>query len=133
MTMPSSFPHLAGQQYMSLTTFRKNGTPVPTPVWFAEQGGRLYVTTDRHSGKVKRIRSNGRVTVAPCKFNGSLLGEAVEASAVVVADPVAAGLAQRALRDKYGFIYTFLTGVGRVRRSITRAPDDTVYLEILPV
>ena len=50
------FDMLDGHEYMLLTTFRKDGTPVPTPVWFATDGDRLVDTTGKHSGTVKRIR-----------------------------------------------------------------------------
>ncbi|KJY24087.1 pyridoxamine 5'-phosphate oxidase [Streptomyces sp. NRRL S-444] len=57
-------------KYVSLTTFRKDGTPVATPVWAVADGGELYVWTRTDSWKVKRIRNNGRVTVSPCDVRG---------------------------------------------------------------
>lgn len=57
-------------KYVSLTTFRKDGTPVATPVWAVADGGELYVWTRSDSWKVKRIRNNGRVTVSPCDVRG---------------------------------------------------------------
>ncbi|MET9883044.1 PPOX class F420-dependent oxidoreductase [Streptomyces sp. NPDC006430] len=57
-------------KYVSLTTFRKDGTPVATPVWAVADGGELYLWTHSDSWKVKRIRNNGRVTVAPCDVRG---------------------------------------------------------------
>ncbi|MEV0413714.1 PPOX class F420-dependent oxidoreductase [Streptomyces sp. NPDC050448] len=57
-------------KYVSLTTFRKDGTPVATPVWAVADGGELYVWTRSDSWKVKRIRNNGRVTVGPCDVRG---------------------------------------------------------------
>ncbi|MFJ4777121.1 PPOX class F420-dependent oxidoreductase [Streptomyces sp. NPDC088762] len=59
-------------RYVSLTTFRKDGTPVATPVWAVADGGELYVWTRSDSWKVKRIRNNGRVTVAACDVRGRL-------------------------------------------------------------
>jgi uncharacterized protein len=56
-----AFAALRGQSFMRLTTYRKSGEPVATPVWFAEEGEKLYVTTDRISGKVKRLRHATRV------------------------------------------------------------------------
>ena len=55
MAIPGEFQ---GQKYVSLVTFRKNGVPVYTPLWFAEQDGKLYVQTRNDSGKYKRIRNN---------------------------------------------------------------------------
>ncbi|MCJ1681323.1 PPOX class F420-dependent oxidoreductase [Streptomyces sp. APSN-46.1] len=61
---------LGKARYVSLTTFRKDGTPVATPVWAAAEGGELYVWTRSDSWKVKRIRNNGRVTVSACDARG---------------------------------------------------------------
>ncbi|MFG2340650.1 PPOX class F420-dependent oxidoreductase [Streptomyces yangpuensis] len=61
---------LGSARYVSLTTFRKDGTPVATPVWAVADGGELYVWTRSDSWKVKRIRNDGRVTVAPCDVRG---------------------------------------------------------------
>ena len=77
---PAPFPALRGHQYALLTTFRKSGQPVPTPVWFAEDGGKVYVYTRSDSGKVKRIRAGGRVELAPCDARGTLLGPAALAA-----------------------------------------------------
>jgi uncharacterized protein len=70
-------------RYISLTTFRKDGRAVPTPVWFAREGADLVVWTVADAGKVKRIRRNGDVTVASCTSRGKLIGEPVPAHAVI--------------------------------------------------
>ena len=62
------------QKYISLTTFRKNGTPVRTPLWFAEAKGKLYFMTRNDSWKYKRIRNNSSVSVAPCTIRGKVTG-----------------------------------------------------------
>ncbi len=67
-------PEVTGQKYISLTTFRKSGVGVPTPVWFAEEGEKLYVMTASKSGKFKRIRNNPQVKVAPCTIRGKVTG-----------------------------------------------------------
>src|SRR5512146_615348 len=85
--MPESlFPHLRGQDYIDLVTFRKSGAAVHTPVWFAEQDGRLYVMTRSDSGKMKRIRNNPRVEVAPCTMRGRPLASPAPALARLAAD-----------------------------------------------
>lgn len=71
----SSFDAFYKQQYLNLETFRKSGVGVKTPVWFVQDGDTLYVRTDPSSGKVKRIRNNSMVNIAPCKMNGKLVGE----------------------------------------------------------
>lgn len=62
---PHPFAPLRGQRYVSLTTFRRSGEAVATPVWFALYNGRLYVTTPPDSGKMKRIRNNPEVLLVP--------------------------------------------------------------------
>ena len=90
------------QAYLSLTTFRKNGSPVVTPVWFAQEGDKLYVMTGAETGKVKRVRHNAQVEVAPCTLNGSLLGPSLEAMARILHDGDRAS-ANRSLNRKYGW------------------------------
>lgn len=63
-----------GQKYISLATFRKNGAAVYTPIWFAEDNGRLYFMTSSKSGKFKRIRNNPKVKIAPCTMRGKITG-----------------------------------------------------------
>jgi uncharacterized protein len=67
-------PTIRGQKYISLKTFRKNGTPVATPVWFGEEDEKLYVMTRSISGKYKRIRNLPAVRVAPCTIRGVVTG-----------------------------------------------------------
>jgi hypothetical protein len=67
-------PEIQGHKYLLLTTFRKAGTAVPTPIWFAEDNDKLYVKTRADSGKTKRIRNNPQVRVAPCTIRGKVTG-----------------------------------------------------------
>ena len=71
MTIPKE---IQGHKYISLATFRKNGQAINTPVWFAEQDGKLYVQTRNDSGKYKRIRNNPQVKVAACTMGGKITG-----------------------------------------------------------
>jgi len=88
------------QKYISLTTFRKNGAGVPTPVWFGEDGDRLYVMTRSDMGKTKRIRNNPQVRVAPCTIRGKATGPEVAASARIL--PAAEhGHARQTINQKY--------------------------------
>ena len=65
---------IRGQKYISLTTFRKNGVGVATPVWFGEDADKLYIMTISTMGKTKRIRNNSQVKVAPCSIRGKVTG-----------------------------------------------------------
>lgn len=127
-----SFASFKQQQYLLLTTFRKNGTPVPTPVWFAPSEGRFYVQTTASAGKVKRLRHTSTVQLAPCTARGQVLGDAVDARARVLAegDPVR-GVAESALRRKYGLKRVAFRLVMRARLP-GRRPTPSVYLEIEP-
>ncbi|MFG3379964.1 PPOX class F420-dependent oxidoreductase [Streptomyces sp. NPDC047999] len=69
----------AGARYVSLTTHRRDGTPVATPVWFAVEGGELFVWTRTDSWKVKRLRNDSRVVVTVCDARGNVAEGAVSA------------------------------------------------------
>lgn len=100
--MSAMIGRLAGEHYINLETYRKNGKAIPTPVWFIEQGGRLYVSAPSHTGKVKRIRNNGRVRIAPCDGRGNVTGEWIDAQARFV-EGAQAETADRLLTRKYGW------------------------------
>jgi PPOX class probable F420-dependent enzyme len=84
-----------------MTTFRKNGAGVKTPVWFAEDGGgMIYVMTRGDSVKVKRIRNNPDVRIAPCTIRGKVTGpEFAGRARILPAEEW--GLARAAIRAKY--------------------------------
>jgi uncharacterized protein len=103
-----SFVPFADRKYLSLETFKKNGEGVRTPVWFAadpkkrlDSGeAKLYVYTVANMAKVKRIRNNGRVRIAPCNMRGGVQGEWVDARAVIATgDEAARGM--QLLNKKY--------------------------------
>jgi len=83
--MTSQIPSaIRDQKYISLTTFRKTGIGVPTPVWFGEDDGKLYVMTRGDMGKSKRIRNNPQVRVAPCTIRGKVTGPEFAATARIL-------------------------------------------------
>jgi PPOX class probable F420-dependent enzyme len=93
-------PDIQGKKYISLTTFRRTGVPVATPVWFGEEDGKLYVMTRSDSGKYKRIRNDSQVRVAPCTIRGKVTGPEFAAAARVL-PAEEAGKGRRAVRKKY--------------------------------
>src|SRR2546422_11510285 len=104
LAMPS--PHLtlfAGQKYLNLESFKRDGMPVQPPVWFAEEQGVLYVYTLANAGKVKRIRRHPRIRLAPCAMRGTVTGAWVEAEATIV-DATTAAHGHAVLRHKYGWM-----------------------------
>ena len=92
-----------GQRYLTLESFKRDGTPVQTPVWFAEDHGVLYVYTLANAGKVKRIRRHPRICLAPCTMRGTVTGPWVEADATIV-DAATAVHGHVLLRHKYGWM-----------------------------
>src|SRR5579864_8882497 len=91
---------IQGQKYISLSTFRKSGAAVATPVWFAEQDGKLYVMTRSDSGKYKRIRNNPQVRIAPCTMRGKITGPEFPATARIL-PPEDWPRARKLLASKY--------------------------------
>jgi uncharacterized protein len=99
--MPGQIPSaIHNQKYVSLKTFRKNGIGVPTPVWFGEDSGKLYVMTRSDMGKTKRIRNNPKVTVAPCTMRGKITGPELAASARIL-PPAEFAQRRETIRRKY--------------------------------
>ncbi|HWX43484.1 MAG TPA: PPOX class F420-dependent oxidoreductase, partial [Blastocatellia bacterium] len=72
---------LAHEKYINLETYRKDGTPILTPVWFVQQGGNVYVYSLANAGKVKRIRRTSMVRIAPCDMRGTLKGDWIAGTA----------------------------------------------------
>ena len=100
----TTFDQLTQQQYLNMETFRKNGIGVRTPVWFVQEGETLFVRTVDNSGKVKRIRNNTHVNIAPCKADGALLGEWIPALARELKDEAIDRKVNRLLDKKYGLV-----------------------------
>jgi len=99
--MPSQVPPtIHDQKYISLTTFRKTGVAVATPVWFGEENDKLYVMTRGDMGKAKRIRNNPQVRVAPCTIRGKVTGSEFPAIARIV-PPAEHQRARQTLNRKY--------------------------------
>ncbi|GAA0536533.1 PPOX class F420-dependent oxidoreductase [Paractinoplanes ferrugineus] len=94
---------LGSEKYVLLTTFRRDGRAVPTPIWVMPDGDGVAFWTVRDSGKVKRIRNSGRVTITACDMRGNPRGESVEATARLGGDDDMKRVS-RALTKKYGLL-----------------------------
>jgi uncharacterized protein len=81
-SLPSPYEWIQHHPYVSLTTFKKSGQRVETPIWFATAGGKLYMYSELDAGKMKRIRNNARIEVAPCTFRGKVIGPSVSGTAL---------------------------------------------------
>jgi PPOX class probable F420-dependent enzyme len=120
------FDALRGHKYCLLISFRRSGEPVPTPVWFGlDEEGRLFVRTEADAAKVKRIRADGRVRVAPATSRGKPTGPLAEGvGRVLGADEE--GHAESALQANYGLGRRLYEGLSEP------LGVHTVYLEVTP-
>ncbi|WP_222193436.1 PPOX class F420-dependent oxidoreductase [Modestobacter italicus] len=135
---------LPTSRYVSLTTFRRSGAPVSTPVWAAPlvdgpgpaHGGEVHslvVWTNADSGKVKRLRHTSRVTVAPCDVRGRPAGPAVEAVATLL-EPSDWPPALHALARRYGWQWRITYGASRLATLVThRGRERRAMIRITPV
>ena len=103
------------QNYLNIETFRRNGQGVSTPVWFVEDGGGIFIRTGANSGKVKRIRNNPDVQLAPCKADGTVIGEWIPAKGREIADPETDKRVDQLLGKKYGIQKNLFAWMSRLR------------------
>jgi PPOX class probable F420-dependent enzyme len=112
--------------FIVLETFRKSGEGVKTPVWVTAEGDKLFVWTQDNTGKVKRIRNNGRVRLAVSDSRGTPKGEWVEAQARVLPDPAEATKQEDRIRSKYGLQFHFFNLMSKFRRN--QAPHVSIEI-----
>ena len=122
------FKAIGNPTYIALETFRKSGEGVITPVWVVAEGGKLYVWTVGDSGKVKRIRNNGRVRIAVSDSRGAPKSDWVEAKAHVLDTPADEEKQRQRLASKYGWQFHMFNFMNRFSRS----KASHVALEIGP-
>ncbi|GLI27346.1 PPOX class F420-dependent oxidoreductase [Agromyces rhizosphaerae] len=126
-TTDRDFQAVRDAKYVLLTTFKRDGTGVGTPVWAVpvetDRGTGIRIWTARNTGKVKRIRNGSRVTVAPCSMRGVPTGAAVEAHAVLLDDDDTRGTLE-ALAARYGMAGRLVTR--RARRDVA----DSAGIEV---
>lgn len=122
-------------KYLSLTSFKRDGTGVATPVWFVSDNGHLLVETDADSYKVKRIRRDAHVLVAACDARGRARSEPMDADARILPEEERERV-ERLLTQKYRIdqytVYPIYRLVMRLRGRSSRAHDPPVALEITP-
>lgn len=133
-TSPITLPALGKQKYISLTTFRRTGAPVATPVWFVLFEDILYIYSDATAGKVKRIRNNPRVQFAVCTLLGRVKGPSFTGVARFVTDPQEQARAQVALEAKYWLarrLLGLLYGALHLLQG-SKPATPILYLAVLP-
>jgi uncharacterized protein len=116
---------LGTSKYVLLTTYRKDGTPVATPVWVVRDGDALAVWTESGAGKVKRVRRTSRVMVGPCNFRGVPMGQSVPGRAELL-DAAGTARVRALLKRKYGVTGWLLVGLSLRRRG----PQGTVGIRV---
>jgi uncharacterized protein len=105
-------------RYLSITSFKRDGTGVATPVWFVSDGERLFALTDLDSWKVKRIRRDPRVLVASCLPTGKLRTQPVQAHAEVLTDEADLELVHDLLIKRYKISYRLVMLGYRIGRRL---------------
>ncbi|GAA1416535.1 PPOX class F420-dependent oxidoreductase [Streptomyces thermospinosisporus] len=116
---------LAAGKYLLVTSYRRNGTPVATPVWVVRDGDALGVWTAADSGKVKRIRNRPDVLVGPCDMRGNPTGDQVPATAEIC-DAETTARYRKLIARKYGLLGRLTLLGSRLRRGL----DGTVGIRI---
>ena len=130
MSVDTDTTTLAKEPFISVTSFKRDGTAVATPVWCVGKDGSLLVFTEAQSGKVKRIRHDRHVCIAPCTFRGTPRGPAVEADATLVHDTAEV---EALLARKYGWMwqgYNLLMAAARWLRRQARPDAVTVMITL---
>ncbi|MFF9777387.1 PPOX class F420-dependent oxidoreductase [Streptomyces sp. NPDC013978] len=116
---------LGAGKYLLVTTYRKNGTTVPTPVWVVRDGDALGIWTVADSWKVKRIRNRADVLVGPCDVRGNPTGDSVPARAEIL-DAAGSAAYRRLIARKYGVLGRLTLLGSRLRRGA----DGTIGIRI---
>lgn len=108
---------LGGARYVSITTYRKDGTGAATPVWAAVEGGELLIWTGRDTWKVRRLRRDDRVLLAPCDMRGRVAEDAPRAAGTArILDGEALVRVRKALARKYTWQFWLTDVPARVFR-----------------
>ena len=128
MTASSALEVLGSAKYFSLTTYRKDGTAVATPVWLVRSGVALIVITDPNSGKAKRLRTNPEVLVSPCDMRGRVKPGAVSASGLArIQNSEETAASMDAIIRKYGLMGRILTRMSQ-RKARKAGTGDAGHL-----
>jgi uncharacterized protein len=120
------FEEFPGHKHCLVVTYRRSGEPVPTPVWFGIADGKLYFRSEERVGKIKRIRRDGAVLVAPCDSRGKPKREGVKATARILPSDEEER-AEAAIQDNFGLGRRMYEGV-----AMNLGPAG-VYVEVTPV
>ena len=128
---PSSFSSLAKERYLSITTFRRDGSPASTPVWVvSDDPHRLLIATGAETWKVRRIKRDPHVRVAGCTARGKEHGEPMTGIARLVDEE---RLVRRLQCEKYGWQMRLVESLNAFTRRVLRKPGETAaFIEVVP-
>ena len=111
----SDFSRFRKEEFLSLETYRKNGETIKSPMWFAQDNDALYLWTMADSSKVKRIRNNPHVNIAPCKRMGEVTGEWMTAHATIDDSPIVVAQVEAMLLKKIGLFFRIFRFIDAIR------------------
>jgi PPOX class probable F420-dependent enzyme len=116
-------------QYVALTTYRRDGTPVTTPVWAAAEGDSLYLFSNAKAGKVKRLRNSSRAAIAPCTATGKVTGAQLPAEAFNLTSDQMPKV-WKLLTKKYGIAAHLFVAFDRVRALLRMQPSAGIVVHL---
>ena len=124
-------PHLGDEKFVSLTTFKRNGDAVASPMWIVRDGERLVVWTPADASKVKRVRHDPRVALTACGRTGKVKAgqPTFDGTAEVIADPANVARAESLIKQKYGLEFRV---VALIETIAARGRKPRVLLRITP-
>ncbi len=111
----SDFSRFRKEEFLSLETYRKNGETIKSPMWFAQENDALYLWTMADTSKVKRIRNNPHVNIAPCKRMGEVTGEWMTAHATIDDSPIMVAQVEAILLKKIGLFFRIFRFIDAIR------------------
>jgi len=109
------FSRFRKEEFLSLETYRKNGETIKSPMWFAQDNDALYLWTMADTSKVKRIRNNPHVNIAPCKRMGAVTGEWMTAHATIDDSPIVVAQVEAMLLKKVGLFFRIFRFIDAIR------------------
>lgn len=118
-------------QYVAFTTYRRDGTPVVTPVWAAAEGDSLFIFSNPNAGKVKRVRTSSRATVAPCTATGTITGAALPAEAYLLSDDQMPKV-WKLLVKKYGIAARLFVAYDALRSLVGKTRAAGIEVRLAP-
>ena len=101
--MDSRFNQFIDQKYLSLETYKRDNTPIQTPVWFVIDNDQLYITTKETTGKVKRLRNNQNARIAVCSMKGDIKSNWVDVGLEKIPEESNVEKIVKLRKKKYGF------------------------------